>query len=616
MVVCSFVNVDQRPILLYSPNYAKEPVPLTQIAKPSEFLEDQYEIDPKTGSKKKKKLRQRLIKFIYVALCLINIVLAIAVMVVTVLAAIAMKVITTDQSGRLVAMILLAVLAAVTLSITIYAMVAVLRKQLKPIYAASTTLLVLAFIQAIILGVGVKVTEGDELNLSRSLSESFQLSRDNDQRNLKLWAAIQHDLACCGLYGANDYRNPNLPVVFAPNVPISCCPGYDKDRTELVQERERQSCKAKKEYYDIGCKDPVIEIHRRTSNTAIAVVSSIIIVEIILSALVPPDFCFENFNRSDCKVAPQQVFSYYKPGSRCEKETWRGCPTLNKFESQAECVHLCIFHFGNEINGSKPTGNKKAANAVCLNPVNIKYCNDNLTKVFIYNKFLNTCVSIIWGGCPYPDNVFENKSDCLETCFRLDWNEKVKEIPETQTNEVEEILDNFIDGGTSVSTKSLYEFITTSTHNYDIETKTSVHTDDSKIWKNQTENMIIDIGTTQNVESQNEVPERKKNTTIATPKMLTSESISTIAEKVTESIPTMKESTAKTRESETKTTESTIETTELTTKLAESTTETSTTIIVEPATTTMLATMTTSGITTTRTRGTAKQVVLPQDIDR
>ena len=37
------------------------------------------------------------------------------------------------------------------------------------------------------------------------------------------------------------------------------------------------------------------------------------------------------------------MFSYYKPGSRCEIETWRGCPTLNKFETEEECTNICIF---------------------------------------------------------------------------------------------------------------------------------------------------------------------------------------------------------------------------------------------------------------------------------
>lgn len=41
-------------------------------------------------------------------------------------------------------------------------------------------------------------------------------------------------------------------------------------------------------------------------------------------------------------MRPIPVFTYYKPGSRCEIELWRGCETVNKFESEYECSHFCI----------------------------------------------------------------------------------------------------------------------------------------------------------------------------------------------------------------------------------------------------------------------------------
>ncbi|XP_053625731.1 uncharacterized protein LOC128683798 [Plodia interpunctella] len=61
---------------------------------------------------------------------------------------------------------------------------------------------------------------------------------------------------------------------------------------------------------------------------------------------VPPRYCLHALNKSDCNMKPTPVFSYYKSGSRCEIEYWRGCPTFNKFANQYDCVDTCIYHFG------------------------------------------------------------------------------------------------------------------------------------------------------------------------------------------------------------------------------------------------------------------------------
>lgn len=58
--------------------------------------------------------------------------------------------------------------------------------------------------------------------------------------------------------------------------------------------------------------------------------------------LAPSDYCNAQLNTSDCAMRPIPVFTYYKPGSRCEIELWRGCTTLNKFEDEYECAHFCI----------------------------------------------------------------------------------------------------------------------------------------------------------------------------------------------------------------------------------------------------------------------------------
>lgn len=54
------------------------------------------------------------------------------------------------------------------------------------------------------------------------------------------------------------------------------------------------------------------------------------------------EFCFGKLNKADCELPPTPVFTYYKPGSRCEIELWRGCPTYNMFANEFECSHACI----------------------------------------------------------------------------------------------------------------------------------------------------------------------------------------------------------------------------------------------------------------------------------
>lgn len=63
--------------------------------------------------------------------------LSVAVIGVSVTTAFATKIYSSDMSGRLVAMIILAVTAAIALSIAMYAVIAVFRNQVKPVHAVS-----------------------------------------------------------------------------------------------------------------------------------------------------------------------------------------------------------------------------------------------------------------------------------------------------------------------------------------------------------------------------------------------------------------------------------------------------------------------------------------------
>ncbi|XP_013139561.1 PREDICTED: uncharacterized protein LOC106104144 isoform X2 [Papilio polytes] len=221
-------------------------------------------------------------RILFLAVGFLTVLQSIAVIVVSVTSALAIKIYSDDLSGRLVAIVVMLVTAAITISFVIYGSIGAVRKHRRPVQSAISVLVVVAVIQAVILSVSLDVKPDDEVKLGRFLSDSFKLARDDNPRHVKIWARTQHDLSCCGVYSAEDYRAPNFPAYFAANVPISCCPSYDPDRSELVQERERESCKAKKEYYDIGCRNLIINVFKETLKTLFIVSMFEILLEIIL----------------------------------------------------------------------------------------------------------------------------------------------------------------------------------------------------------------------------------------------------------------------------------------------------------------------------------------------
>ncbi|XP_059061770.1 uncharacterized protein LOC131854654 [Achroia grisella] len=226
----------------------------------------------------------RCLEFLFVILGVVAIFECIGVIVVTISTAIATKLYSSQQSGRLVAMITVAVTAAIAMSVVIYAIVGVFRKYKKPLHATVVVLTMLAILQAVITGVSVKVTADDERNLTRSLSESFQLAREDNPRHLKLWDTTHHDLKCCGIYSPEDYRT-GLPSFFPPDIPISCCPTYDPSRSELIQEREREACKARRSYYQTGCGQPILDMFKETSTVIMIAIILLVILEITLAIL-------------------------------------------------------------------------------------------------------------------------------------------------------------------------------------------------------------------------------------------------------------------------------------------------------------------------------------------
>lgn len=232
--------------------------------------------------KKKKPECMRCLKALFVVLGVIGVIAAVSLIILAVLTSIATKAYDSEQSSRMVAMVLLAVSAAVTICVIIYGEVAVFKKQSRPVHVAAVVLLLLAIVQALIAGISVNVEPADEAKLLKSLAESFRQAREENPRHLKIWAMTQSDLNCCGVYSPEDYRSSKLPYYFPPNVPISCCSTYDFSRSDLVQERDRELCKVKKTYYTGGCKDLVLMVFKETSSMVFTVAVLLIVVEVLL----------------------------------------------------------------------------------------------------------------------------------------------------------------------------------------------------------------------------------------------------------------------------------------------------------------------------------------------
>ncbi|XP_035436537.2 uncharacterized protein LOC118266968 isoform X2 [Spodoptera frugiperda] len=122
---------------------------------------------------------------------------------------------------------------------------------------------------------------------------------------------------------------------------------------------------------------------------------------------VPHHYCLAPFNHSDCHLPPRPVFAYYKPGSRCEIEMWRGCPTLNKFENEYACAQNCIFR-----NTSVP----RAEIDECTLKLNTEMC-DNETHT-VYTHVDGQCIEAEWGGCE-THNKFDSEQECIEKCHTI-----------------------------------------------------------------------------------------------------------------------------------------------------------------------------------------------------
>ncbi|XP_053625885.1 uncharacterized protein LOC128683867 isoform X2 [Plodia interpunctella] len=218
-----------------------------------------------------------------VVLSVAVVLLSLAEIASTVSTAIATKLFSSELSGRVVAYIVLAVTAAVALSAAIFAVVKLFKKKKKSLKIVGGVLFLLAVIQAIIAGVSVKVTVKDEYTLAESLRESFHLAAQGNQAHVKKWATTSSDLQCCGLFGPEDYRQPNSSPLFPPDVPIYCCPTYNSTQSAILQEVARQICKSTRSYYKIGCGGLVQKLVVKFADMVLTISIVLIVLEVILS---------------------------------------------------------------------------------------------------------------------------------------------------------------------------------------------------------------------------------------------------------------------------------------------------------------------------------------------
>ncbi|XP_037295612.1 uncharacterized protein LOC119189584 [Manduca sexta] len=190
---------------------------------------------------------------------------------------------------------------------------------------------------------------------------------------------------------------------------------------------------------------------------------------------VPIDYCLQPLNKSNCNMTPTPVFSYYKPGSRCEIEFWRGCPTLNKFPDEALCSHYCIgklFRYHEEENTIIPDKIRNYTYHIpkdpCEGELNTTHCSEQSTTVYTFHD--DYCEEATWWGCE-TENKFDDDKTCEETCFKetslnknvQNWKQQLHLFHPEEVKEIDQIIDNVIESDVTTDITSTQEVTTEST---------------------------------------------------------------------------------------------------------------------------------------------------------
>ncbi|XP_049866791.1 uncharacterized protein LOC126367346 isoform X1 [Pectinophora gossypiella] len=162
---------------------------------------------------------------------------------------------------------------------------------------------------------------------------------------------------------------------------------------------------------------------------------------LLIKRTVPPEYCFKNLNRTDCGGKPTHVFTYYREGSRCEIEVWKGCPTRNRFDSEATCSHFCIGRLRYEENEipDEPIKNP------CKGTFNGGDCSSSPLEVYTYDQQSNRCVKRIWKGCTGSNqNMFKDEIQCMDMCVGIDrdwWVDKLNNLTSKEQHDIDKVLE-------------------------------------------------------------------------------------------------------------------------------------------------------------------------------
>ncbi|XP_013181966.1 PREDICTED: transcription initiation factor TFIID subunit 12-like [Papilio xuthus] len=165
-----------------------------------------------------------------------------------------------------------------------------------------------------------------------------------------------------------------------------------------------------------------------------------------ITTSLPPLYCQQQINTSDCGGAPTPVFSYYKPGSRCEIEIWRGCATLNKFDDEYQCVHTCMFSF---LKSSEETSVELLMHneSNCDKKLNTTKCTDEIIPVYTYKRKKKKCVQANWKGCS-TNNKFPDKKSCIAQCIpnvnKTSFIEQLSHLVSKDADNVNSVLNKII----------------------------------------------------------------------------------------------------------------------------------------------------------------------------
>ncbi|KOB65575.1 Uncharacterized protein OBRU01_22525 [Operophtera brumata] len=166
---------------------------------------------------------------------------------------------------------------------------------------------------------------------------------------------------------------------------------------------------------------------------------------------VPLDYCLYPLDKGDCHLKATPVFSYYKPGSRCEIEMWRGCPTFNKFSDEFLCSHYCIGKLSwDRVDVSSDLELAYEPIEVdetdeCQIPMNEDDC--GVTGEFRYTFLGLMCIRVPWKGCQ-SNNLFDDEETCASTCASTSDAKTKKQLDELPVDDVEavnKLLDNIME---------------------------------------------------------------------------------------------------------------------------------------------------------------------------